>query len=73
MTIEERKQAILAKIAEIQQTSSAEEKADMQNALNILTVTANDSTVGVQKQTVTYQKSPIRESDELTAAIAALA
>ena len=41
MTIEERKQAILAKIAEIQQTGSAEEKADMQNALNILGVTAD--------------------------------
>ena len=40
---------------------------------NVLTVTANDSTVGVQKQTVTYQKSPIRESDEIAAAIAALA
>ena len=40
---------------------------------NVLTATANDSTVGVQKQTVPYQKAPIRESDELAAAIAALA
>ena len=40
---------------------------------NVLTVTVNDGTAGVQKQTVTYAKSPIRESDEIAAAIAALA
>lgn len=42
MTIEERKQAILAKIAEIQQGGTDEEKADMQNALNILGVTTDE-------------------------------
>lgn len=42
MTIEERKQAILAKIAEIKQGGSDEEKHDMQNALNVLGVTVNE-------------------------------
>lgn len=39
MTIEERKQAILAKIAEIKQGGSDEEKQDMKAALNVLEVT----------------------------------
>lgn len=42
MTIEERKNAILAKIAEIQQGGTDEEKQDMQEALNILGVTLNE-------------------------------
>ena len=42
MTIEERKNAILAKITEIKQGGSDEEKQDMQNALNVLGVTANE-------------------------------
>lgn len=42
MTIEERKDAILAKIAEIKQGGSDEEKQDMQNALNVLGVTVNE-------------------------------
>lgn len=42
MTIEERKNAILAKIAEIQQGGTDEEKQDMQEALNILGVTVNE-------------------------------
>lgn len=42
MTIEERKNAILAKIAEIKQSGSDEEKQDMQNALNVLGVTVNE-------------------------------
>ena len=42
MTIEERKNAILAKIAEIKQSGSDEEKPDMQNALNVLGVTVNE-------------------------------
>lgn len=42
MTIEERKNAILAKIAEIQQGGTDEEKQDMQEALNILGVTINE-------------------------------
>ena len=42
MTIEERKQAILAKIEEIKQGGSDEEKQDMQNALNVLGVTVNE-------------------------------
>ena len=42
MTIEERKQAILAKIAEIKQGGSDEEKQDMQNALNVLGVAVNE-------------------------------
>ena len=42
MTIAERKADILAKIAEIQQGGTDEEKADMQNALNILGVTADE-------------------------------
>lgn len=42
MTIEERKQAILAKITEIKQGGTDEEKQDMQNALNVLGVTVNE-------------------------------
>lgn len=42
MTIEERKNAILAKIAEIQQGGTDEEKQDMQEALNILGVTIDE-------------------------------
>lgn len=42
MTIAERKAAILAKIAEIQQGGTDEEKADMQSALNILGVTPDE-------------------------------
>ena len=42
MTIVERKAAILAKIVEIQQGGTGEEKADMQNALNILGVSADE-------------------------------
>lgn len=42
MTIEERKNAILAKIEEIKQSGSDEEKQDMQNALNVLGVTVNE-------------------------------
>lgn len=42
MTIEERKNAILAKIAEIQQGRTDEEKQDMQEALNILGVTVDE-------------------------------
>ncbi len=42
MTIEERKNAILAKIAEIQQGGTDEEKQDMQEALNILGVTVDE-------------------------------
>ena len=42
MTIEERKQAILAKIEEIKQGGSDEEKQDMQNALNVLGVAVNE-------------------------------
>lgn len=42
MTIEERKNAILAKIAEIQQGGSNEEKQDMQEALNTLGVTIDE-------------------------------
>ena len=38
MTIEERKQAILAKIAEIKQGGTDEEKADMKAALDLLGV-----------------------------------
>lgn len=38
MTIEERKQAILAKIAEIRQGGSDEEKQDMKAALDLLGV-----------------------------------
>ena len=41
MSIEERKNAILAKIEEIKQSGSDEEKQDMQNALNVLGVTVN--------------------------------
>ena len=39
MTIEERKNAILAKIAEIKQGGSDEERQDMKAALNLLGVT----------------------------------
>lgn len=42
MTIEERKNIILAKIAEIKQGGTDEEKQDMQNALNVLGVTVNE-------------------------------
>lgn len=42
MTIAERKNAILAKIAEIQQGGTDEEKQDMQEALNVLGVTVNE-------------------------------
>lgn len=42
MTIEERKNVILVKIAEIKQGGSDEEKQDMQNALNVLGVTVNE-------------------------------
>lgn len=42
MTIEERKNAILAKIAEIQQGGTDEEKQDMQEALNILGVMVDE-------------------------------
>lgn len=42
MTIKERKNAILAKIAEIQQGGTDEEKQDMQEALNVLGVTVNE-------------------------------
>ena len=42
MTIEERKNVILAKIAEIKQGGSDEEKQDMQNALNVLGVAVNE-------------------------------
>ena len=36
MTIEERKNVVLAKIAEIKQGGSDEEKQDMKSALNVL-------------------------------------
>nr|DAU67289.1 MAG TPA: hypothetical protein [Caudoviricetes sp.] len=42
MSIEERKNAILAKIAEIKQGRTDEEKQDMRNALNVLGVTVNE-------------------------------
>ena len=42
MSIEERKNAILAKIEEIKQSGGDEEKQDMQNALNVLGVTVNE-------------------------------
>ena len=42
MTIEERKNVILAKIAEIKHGGSDEEKQDMQNALNVLGVTIDE-------------------------------
>lgn len=42
MTIEERKNAILAKIAEIPQGGTDEEKRDMQEALNVLGVTVDE-------------------------------
>lgn len=42
MTIEERKNAILAKIAEIKQGGTDEEKQDMKEALNVLGVTTDE-------------------------------
>lgn len=42
MTIEERKNAILAKIAEIKQGGTDEEKQDMKEALNVLGVTVDE-------------------------------
>ena len=42
MTIEERKNVILAKIAEIKQGGTDEEKRDMQEALNVLGVTVDE-------------------------------
>ena len=42
MTIEERKEAILARIAEIKQGGTDEEKQDMQKALNVLEVTVDE-------------------------------
>mgnify|MGYP004549163553 FL=1 len=42
MTIEQRTSAILARIEEIKQGGSDEEKQDMQNALNVLGVTVNE-------------------------------
>lgn len=42
MTIAERKQIILAKIEEIKQSGSDDEKQDMQNALNVLGVTVDE-------------------------------
>ena len=42
MAIEERKNAILAKIAEIKQGGTDEEKQDMQKALNVLGVTVDE-------------------------------
>ena len=47
MTIEERKQAILAKIAEIKQGGSDEEKQDMRAALDLLGVTNEDESNGI--------------------------
>ena len=44
MTIEERKNVILAKIAEIKQGGSDEEKQDMKAALNLLGVTDEEET-----------------------------
>ena len=45
MTIEERKNAILVKIAEIKQGGSDEEKQDMKAALNLLGVTNEEDTI----------------------------
>lgn len=42
MTIAERKQIILARIEEIKQSGSDDEKQDMQNALNVLGVTVDE-------------------------------
>nr|DAJ10177.1 MAG TPA: hypothetical protein [Caudoviricetes sp.] len=42
MTIEERKNVILAKIAEIKQSGTDEKKQDMQEALNVLGVTVDE-------------------------------
>ena len=42
MTIEERKNVILTKIAEIKQGGTDEEKQDMKNALNVLGVTVKE-------------------------------
>ena len=44
MTIEERKNVILAKIEEIKQGGSDEEKQDMKAALNLLGVTNEEET-----------------------------
>lgn len=44
MTIEERKNAILAKIAEIKQSGTDEEKQDMKAALAVLGVTNEEET-----------------------------
>lgn len=44
MTIEERKQAILAKIAEIKKGGSDEERQDMRAALDLLGVTNEGET-----------------------------
>ena len=45
MTIEERKNVILAKIEEIKQGGSDEEKQDMKAALNLLGVTNEEDTI----------------------------
>lgn len=42
MTIEERAERCLTRIAEIKQGGSDEEKQDMQNALNVLGVTVDE-------------------------------
>nr|DAZ43358.1 MAG TPA: hypothetical protein [Caudoviricetes sp.] len=42
MTIEERAERCLNRIAEIKQGGTDEEKQDMQNALNVLGVTVNE-------------------------------
>lgn len=42
MTIEERAERCLTRIAEIKQGGTDEEKQDMQNALNVLGVTVNE-------------------------------
>lgn len=42
MTIEERAERCLTRIAEITQGGSDEEKQDMQNALNVLGVTVDE-------------------------------
>lgn len=42
MTIEERAERCLTRIAEIKQGGSDEEKQDMQNALNVLGVTVHE-------------------------------
>ena len=42
MTIEERAERCLTRIAEIKQGGTDEEKQDMQNALNVMGVTVNE-------------------------------